>query len=316
MGGADGSGGQPFVGPCVRDLVGDVTVETQADVDAIQDVCSIDGDLSLQAEVARIELSRLETVTGQVSIAFNSALAELHLPVLETLGEPGDEESGFLLGEAESLTRVELPALEEVSYINVFTAPSLTEFDLTSLARTQRIAFAATGLTELDLPALTEGNIDLNANDDIEMLHVPNWTSGSLLLWSGGKLTALDCPSLASAGAIELQDAANLTRVSFPVLESMSGTLRVDGLPALEELSFPALTTTQWVEVTSNDALVSASFSALESIADDWLEIADNPVLETLSVPALVLGAAAHVEENPALTTCEGAALVDVPDCQ
>lgn len=316
LAGGSGSGGAaPFEGPCARDLVGDVVIPDQAYLDAIQDVCSIDGDLTIEAEVRRIELPWLKRVTGRVDMRFNSVLTEVAMSALESAGVADDDETGVRVGDVQNLTHLSLPALETAQLVVVFNAPALTEFDLPSLTRAKSLSIAAVGLEAFDLPVFAEGTINLNANPTLEALDAPSWTSGSLVVHDNESLSALTIPSLTSAQTIDLADNDALTSVSFPLLESMSGVLRLGHHSVLDEVLFPALTSTQGVSIVLEQALVSVSFPALETITDDWFEVTSNPVLEAISVPALVLEGNPQISNNPMLATCDGAALADVPDC-
>lgn len=312
------SGGGPFVGPCSRNIVGDVSVEDQADVDALRDVCIIDGDLLMAGTpVTSLDLPELATVTGRIYLQQNYALTEVDLPSLESLATANDENAGFVAVQNDTLVSVRLPSLGSTDRrIESYENPVLTELDLTSLSSADGVTLTGAALSRLDLPAFTTGDLALSSNGELEEVSAPQWGAGGLLVEYCDALAELSFPSLATGRGLVLRGNQSLTLVGVPALESTSEWLVVVDQASLEELSFPALTTTDWVEVRTNEALVSVDFPLLETITAGWLEITANPSLEELSLPTLVLGEPAHVSENPLLTICDGAALADVPDCQ
>lgn len=249
--------------PTVAETVptGTVTLLTQEQVDAFEatGVVKIEGNLVIGSDNADAEpienldgLNGLTSVEGDVKILNSYAGADLSgLSALERVGSLyiGNLTSGFT---SKELLTVELLSLKEVLGNLVVNAPFVKSVSLPAMEYAGGVLKISSGsLEKLDLSAL-KGQVQ-----DLILEHVKGGTGSTL---SELSLNALqECNNLSVQGftAIESISAPRLAYASnllfsatsgklkttrFDALETISGTLSLDGFPELEGLGgFPSL---------------------------------------------------------------------------
>lgn len=113
--------------PADRIHKGSITVKTMQDVEKLQSYCAIEGYLTLrESEVQEITNSSLRHISGSLLIDRNSALTEVNLKSLQSLG-------GFFVWKNEKLRDLHVPSLEKVKGLfYVMDNPQLVVNDLKS----------------------------------------------------------------------------------------------------------------------------------------------------------------------------------------
>jgi hypothetical protein len=139
----------------------------------------------------------------------------------------------------------------------------------------------------------------------------------SLLVNQADALPGVAFPALTSAGSVNVLSANSLTSVSFPVLQTVSGTFQVAYVPALTALSAPALVsvivpppsaTIKSVGILST-ALTTISLPSLTT-AQGGMELDSNWKVTALDLPALrTVNGSLSVTRNTALKQCLADAL-------
>jgi hypothetical protein len=228
-------------GDC-RILNGQVTVQDEADLEELEDVCAIDGHLSIDhSSVSSVHLPKLEWVSGTLGVGYNEALVELDLPVLRAI-----EDSTYLL-DNNALTAVHLPKLETVGDgpSIVWSNEVLTELSLPALGTIGSLdVMSNPALSVVSLPATTTGRIVLYLNGALEQVHLPSLTTSAGLGIEGSpKLSTVIFPSLITAENFRLAHNDALAVVDLPVLKSVTEELHLAYCPNLVTFNVPLLET-------------------------------------------------------------------------
>lgn len=233
----DGTGGVGLPGtmidaPALREIGGSVRIGTALQIDmTLPGVRTIGGDLIAGPEghVKRIALPDLETVTGQVWIAWQSALLEVSLPVNQTIG--GDVQ----IWASPVLARIELGTIAIGGALALASSPMLATLSLPRLQIVHSsplglagVQIDSVGLAALELPALRQASrVFLEENPAMTAVRLPALTDAT-------RLTFMENPMLASVSAPEVTALDALEISSF---NDFSPT------PALRALDFGKLAT-------------------------------------------------------------------------
>jgi len=228
-------------GDC-RILSGQVTVKGEADLGALQDVCAIEGNLSIDhASVSSVHLPRLEWVSGILGVGYNESLVELDLPVLRAIGD-----SAVLL-DNNALRAVRLPQLETVGDgpSIVWSNDVLAELSLPALGAIGSLdALSNPALSVVELPAMTAGRIVMNSNDALAHMNLPLLTTSTGIgIGASPELSTVTFPSLVTVKNLRLVQNGALRSVNLPVLETVTDALDLYHNPNLATFTAPALAT-------------------------------------------------------------------------
>jgi len=223
-------------------LSGEVTVTVEADLDALQDVCAIAGNLSIDhSSVSSVRLPKLEWVSGILGVGYNESLVELDLPVLRAIGD-----STYLL-DNDALAAVHLPKLETVGDgpSIVWSNGVLAELSLPVLGAIGSLdALSNPALSVVDLPAMTTGRIVMNANGALAHVNLPLLTTSTGIgIEASPELSTVTFPSLVTAKNLRLVHNDALRSVNLPVLETVTEALDLFHNPNLATFTAPALAT-------------------------------------------------------------------------
>ncbi|KAL2850219.1 hypothetical protein BJY01DRAFT_210078 [Aspergillus pseudoustus] len=201
--------------------------------------------------IASILFSQLLTVTGRVDIREPGVETQVSFPKLWNAGAVGitgpvslfnlsalQTVAGDLI--LEDMPAVALPQLQTAGYIRISGMPSyITMPLLTSAARGSDVEAlpSSSGMEinqensgiDLEFPALASVDRLLYIQGTVISLNLPSleYVSGTLHIDTSAPLS-FDLP-LASAASIELE--GDITRASFPSLDTNNTSLRLDALP-------------------------------------------------------------------------------------
>jgi hypothetical protein len=262
-------------------LVGDVTINSAADLTQLTGVPRIEGNLIIQApDVTLLYLPDLVEIAGGLNISAQYlSLTTVHLPKLVTIGGALYIELG---GKGDLLTELTLPALTSASSLDINDS-YLTTLDLDALTSVPGTFFlAANGLTSMPkLPALTRtGAATIESSGFTTFAWPPSWreVDGDLTIEYLSQL-----PTLA-VGPVDVHGNASINNIQTMTALSVDGN--IDGT----------------LTVASNAALTSLSPAHVGSLV-----VQQNTALQNLILPIGVgeTLATLQVLQNPALTTIE-----------
>jgi hypothetical protein len=244
---------------------GPVSLQTSADFAALAGVNCIDGDLMIvgTALAAFPATSSLETVTGSVIVAGNSALVSL---------------DGF-----PSLTKVgrRYVAQGNDALVDIGAIGGLERFDMIAIVGNNSLV----DLSGLETFTDIDGGIEIANNGAMTSLHgldnLVRSTSNLIQINSNRNLTSLAALNqLQAAVRIEISGNATLPNIRLPSLETVDVNLFINTNAAITSVELPALVT-------------------IGSI----LHLQSNPALTTVTLPELVLSAAVETQNNSSLAT-------------
>jgi hypothetical protein len=222
-------------------LEGDVTLTTQAEVDAFAaaGISIVNGNLSI-APVASIDtikslagLDKLRSV--KYALTIGTAYRGVDLAGLEQLESAGSVAVGSSYStKMPLLARVALPALQVVK---------------------GNLVLYATAAKTIDLPALqlTKGDF-LVDNDSLYTCNVPELTTvgGEFRVWRSKNFsTSLVVPKLQTAASLSFSSMIKLAGVEFPALQELTGRVYISyDVSAVDVVSMPALQSVGSLEIS------------------------------------------------------------------
>lgn len=191
-----------------------------------------------------------------------------------------------------TLTTLSWPTLTTISSGNLQVGPSTSIISLL--------------VSEL---ATVAGVINLGGFAALPALSFPALIScGGFFVQNSPVLTTISAPILATVGAdgIEINSDAELTTIDFPSLTASSGLINAEANPDLMSVSFPVLTTCGGLTLSTDTALISASFPILAHItgASNGVTVTIT-ALTSISLPELVdiiVPSGFAINANPSLT--------------
>lgn len=252
---------------------GTLTITASADVSALASCTTYSGSVVIPTGLAvpkdenghqSLELTKVEKITGNLSITNIDALTELHMDSIKALG-------GMELTNLTQLITLSIQQLQTVDKLGWSALPALQSWGGSGLSEAKSILITNTGLATLDNlvnlgsvdyfninnnPALTNislkvtkigTSLDIEANDDLSsglstsfpMLETAqNMTfrnCSEILLpvlknvtdelgFYGNGFQSFNAPKLSTVGGIVFVDNTDLTNVSLPQLSSINGT--------------------------------------------------------------------------------------------
>ncbi|MDP2343791.1 MAG: hypothetical protein Q8O67_22725 [Deltaproteobacteria bacterium] len=222
-----------------------VTIATQADMEALADVCSIPGGTLIVTGTALTTLSLplLEYVRAEFTISNNSALVSIDLPALVLT--QGD----LLISNNPALESISMPAMR--SFYGRMGGAVLTSIELPALEEAHgNLAFVASpALATFSLPALR----DVRGNLRIGLANVQTLTF----------------PSLTDVGIdVDVSDNASLTSVSFPSLATVEDSFRIVNNEVLTSISAPELQAGSSIAIFNDPALTSCTGASIVDFGD------------------------------------------------
>lgn len=281
----------------------------------------------------------LEVVSGELTIFYNR-VATLELPRLTTV------DGSLTVEEANELTRVNMPELMVVGGDLRLIALGTYSNTLGTLALprlrsvTGDLHLANTPLP-LNLPALTTlGSLIVDNNRLLPNLALPLLDSvGTLHVLNNPELTSLSLPALTTVLGRVMIGNPKLTDLSLPGLTTVAGDLdlfagqlRTLTLPALrqtadlrvssawlEELNLPSLTAVAQLTLRNNLRMTSVNLPLLTTVLNGSfrtgpvLALSENLALTSVQIPILTLvNGDVGISRNPALTSVSLPALASV----
>lgn len=191
-----------------------------------------------------------------------------------------------------------------------------------ALEEAQTISFHDSSLlSTISLPALKSASISLRVLPGLTHISVPAWQTGAVDIYQLGSLTELDCPSLASAGEVQIIGAPLLKSIQFPLLARLGDSLWFDNsgtVSALDTLNVSRLAalgedSSSGALSISDTKLTSLDLSALTHVELGLLQISRNPLLSECVVADLVsrfsgagFDGAPIIDFNAACALCAG----------
>ncbi|TKG90140.1 hypothetical protein EYV94_24365 [Puteibacter caeruleilacunae] len=227
------------------------------------------------------------------------------------------ETNDYVDGSNEALKKIELTSLRSI--LGSVTFDQLNKVELIDLSRLTSVGgrFEVNSLTalnsiKLDVLGNVDNAIEFEGFDALLSLHMPKLSrAGSLKIsggWSGALLEELEVPELTTVNnEIELSSLSALLNVQLPKL-TQAGSLKIAGSwgvavlegidcpeltslnnelnvsnVAMEELSFPKLTSCPSINFTGIEKVTSLDLSQIKNL--ETLELVSGYVLEDLSLP-------------------------------
>lgn len=241
------------------EYVGNITIRTQADLDALACVGRIRGNLTITSLMDFSQsLPELREVTGDL-IATLKQQASSEYEVASTLAMPKLKRVGGELvieteWERDSSGRP-LPTQNRKDIeVYVFTPELISAREVTLDLRSEARAKlrALPNLPSVERLTILNADYDLEAVDFLPRLE----TVSQSLTWNGARKVGRFLPELRSVGKNLYVDGPTLTAEQFPALQSISGTLVISrsvSAPAANARQFPALRDVDTLELASSD---------------------------------------------------------------
>jgi hypothetical protein len=304
------------------------SVDNLADLDALENLKTIEGALGLAGNLGLIQidgLANLETVAGGVVLDGNTVLQSANLSSVRTLGESygislscsGSLELTSL--DLESVT--ELPGELRLSSVgSEFAGPLVVDFSSLETVGTS-IVIGGSNLADLDgfqgLRSVGDTLVlsDLSALTQIDGLANLEEVGSRIHIGSSASLRSVNLRSLRTFGSFapQLLDILELPRLEMVDLRSLvetTGSLRIDdsghtaGAPMTLNVGSLTVAGGLYLQRVSNLSAISG-LGALQRVIGEL--IIDNTALTSLrSLSALeTLGALLSIEDNAMLPTCE-----------
>lgn len=286
---------------------GNVTLQTQADVDAFAEsgITAVEGNLTIATIVtgdtirSLAALSNLKSVKYELNIGSN--FLGNNLQGLENL----ESASTITIGsdyytKMKELTQVALPALKKVNNALTLTAPS---------AKT----------IELPLLESVGGNLTIN-NDSLYTCNINSLQSigGDLGVWYSKNIVEFKAPKLKRAGNVTFAADTKLVEMDFPLLESIDGRFYIGSMSEVKVINMPLLVTVGSMDLSASKSETvnfkslaisngNLSLSYLKGDIDlsSLTEVKGNFYLPSMT-NTLKLGALASVEGTMSFAIAEG----------
>ena len=283
-------------------LVGDVTINSAADLTQLTGVPRIEGSLILQApDVTLLYLPDLVEIAGDLNVSYEYLdVAAVRLPKLVTIGGALYIELG---GRGDPLTELTLPALTSASSLDINDG-YLTTLDLDALTSVPGTFFlSSNSLTSMPmLPALTRtGTVTIDCYVCTTFTWPASWREidGDLTIEGMSQLPVLPIGPVDVHGNVNITSNSGVT--SFGFYGNIDDTLTVQENPKLQTLTPPHA-----------DSIVVQGNAALQNIVTNIgtgellskLQVLQNPALLAIQdVGNLNTIGFLDVETNGALTT-------------
>ena len=280
---------------------------------------SITGSVSYTSQsITTVSFGFLTYLGGSLDLTSNANLALVNMPVLMHVG---GQVSVLFTSTNNALTSVLLPALLHVGTSFVVNNPA--DYN------------QALALISIPLLSFIGSNFDVQANSLVTTLSAPalKHIGGFITLAYHNALAAVAFPLLQAAAAMDVENNALLTQLSFPAVTSLSsvnansnllsvvsfalltytgGDFKVSSESLLTFLDVPKLAVALGVVHVASTHLARLSAPLLTYVSSN-LEVSSNAVLTAVSLPAVVtIGGGIAVQTNTALAALQLPALASV----
>jgi hypothetical protein len=346
-------------GTCVEDpgpslvLNGSMTISTAEDIETANQYKEITGDLEITENVpSQTALPFLQKIGGRLWVHDANKLVELTLPKLLSVGTSLEFEelalferlsaavlngvgSNIRMNTLPKCYQLHLPALVSVGTdVHLTKVDAITNMLLNGLVDVPGdvVLTEMAGLKILNISQIATmgGSLVLDGNPELTTLHAETLTlvGGELRIVSSPKILGLSFVNLEtvgsaslslSSGSLRLQGLTALNSLELKSLEAVRGGLVLTLLPFIEEMGFDALSKVAEFHLSDNAALSSLSLPSLTTIdpcwafvagcdttdlpSAGWLTVSNLPSLHLLQASALkVVTGGLHVDQNNALT--------------
>ena len=255
--------------------------------ESLADISSLSSLQSVAATLGFSQLPALSSMDGLEALQVVGTLNIIHLESLNDLSAMGQ-----LADVSNDMTLRDLPQLAE----------------LTGLEGLERVGF---DLTLENIPLLTS----LSGLSGLEEVGRRFWIRGLQALTSLAALTELRSigGSATSFHGLRLSELENLDDLTLPAIEELSGTLQLQELSAITDLSDVGayVGMAQSINISRMPALTDLSgleaVTTIEGMPSSSLTIRENPVLTTVNgLDNLTLTHALNIALNPALVDLSG----------
>lgn len=252
-------------------------INSQADVEAISNCNTLEGDLTIGEDLTMLELPNLQQIKGDFVATSASELVSIDMEKLRTIG------GEFRLQELTSLTTLKCPSLTRVGDITWITLPKLIALNFDAqVTEAKNVRISDTQLNSLqgiNLRTAVRFNIDNNKYLKTVSVGLTN-VSEALSLEFNSKQIQVAFPNLVWANNITLIDASS---VSLPSLKHVNGSMNF-----------------------GNNSLTSIVCKNLTEV-EQTLAFSGNTKLTELDFPQLVtIGGGFKIHNNTELTTIDG----------
>lgn len=252
-------------------------INSQADVEAISNCNTLEGDLTIGEDLTMLELPNLQQIKGDFIATSASELVSIDMDKLRSIG------GEFRLQELTSLTTLKCPSLTRVGDITWITLPKLIALNFDAqVTEAKNVRISDTQLNSLqgiNLRTAVRFNIDNNKYLKTVSVGLTN-VSEALSLEFNSKQIQVAFPNLVWANNITLIDANS---VSLPSLKHVNGSMNF-----------------------GNNSLTSIVCKNLTEV-EQTLAFSGNTKLTELDFPQLVtIGGGFKIHNNTELTTIDG----------
>ncbi|KAF4631368.1 hypothetical protein G7Y89_g6762 [Cudoniella acicularis] len=282
-----------------------LTISSQADVTAIANCAIFDGSISLSPSVSgTLNLDGIEEIQGNLDVDSIGSLTSLSGNALRRI------DGNFTISNVTLLSTLGFPSLTTVNTIAFLALPAVSQFTFTSgLSSVSSLVISNTFLSTLDgINVQNADSVSITNNNRLRTVNLPLKTASDFFtVAANGNSVVLSLPSLTSAGSMLLQ---NVSSVSLPALNYVSGSLLLNGL-FVENFTADSLSVvTQALTITNNKNLNYSSFAGLLSAGS--IDVGNNALLTSMTFPKLSIVGNATIDGNftslgmPVLTTANG----------
>jgi len=199
-----------------------LSLESDAQVTAIQDAHCVKGTLAIGGDVTRVELPLLTSISGGLTITSNGTLTAVRLPVLESIGAYLAIQNNSAQPTFETIVA---PLLREVQSVWIGYNDDLKNIDFLQNVRS------------------ISGNIDVQWNGQLQSfagLSGLETVGGNIYINNNPPLD-FSAPALRTIGGrLEFASTDNLAAIALPILENVE-TLKVRNKINLNSLDLSSL---------------------------------------------------------------------------
>lgn len=210
------------------------TINSIADATTLSQCSTLVGDVHINAEYEHaIQLSGPASITGDLRLD-NAILISFKSDSLQTIG------GTLAVNNVTALSTLALGNLTSVGSLQMNFVPALSEFNFDhGITSAKSVSIANTSLSSLDGLAFTQiGDFTIARNLRLNLIDLPLVNStGIFTLIDNGQAMKVNLPDLTTANELYI---SNVTQISLPTLQTISGTWNVD-TNYFTELSAPVL---------------------------------------------------------------------------
>lgn len=241
-----------------------VYLRTDEDVAAFaaKEINIVNGNLIIGAPAGTDSISNIDALTGlkevRYQIIINTTYKGIDLNGLRNLQKAG---SLSIQGTFKQLTKIELPALENIQSVLSISSEEITDILLPQFNTAGNIRFILPKLEQLNLEQLT--------------------STKEVNIRSANRLKTIHLPSLVKANLLHIEKCNTLESIQLPSLMNVEETLRIVHNSSLTDLScINKIENAQRIEISSCPQLTSLKpvFGMLKTLGD--LSVSDLPQIK------------------------------------